>query len=108
MKKMIELTDEAFTQAMDRVQREQSKGIRLALKGGGCAGFEYVMSYCSDSIPGDEIIDYGPITFYIDEASKPYLDGVQLDYVRKGVNEQFVFNNPNETGSCGCGVSAYF
>jgi iron-sulfur cluster assembly protein len=66
------------------------------------------MSYCSDSIPGDEVIDYGPITFYIDETSKPYLDGCQIDYVRKGVNEQFVFNNPNETGSCGCGVSAYF
>ena len=105
---MIELTDEAFTQAVDRVQREQSKGIRLALKGGGCAGFEYNMSYCSTAIPGDEIINYGPIVFYIDETSKPYLDGAQLDYVRTGVNEQFVFNNPNERGHCGCGVSAYF
>ena len=76
---MIELTDEAFTQAVDRVQREQSKGIRLALKGGGCAGFEYNMSYCSTAIPGDEIINYGPIVFYIDETSKPYLDGAQLD-----------------------------
>ena len=105
---MIEITDEAFLQAVDRVQREQSKGIRLALKGGGCAGFEYVMSYCSDPLPGDEIVDYGPVVFYIDQESKPYLDGAQLDYVKQGINEQFEFNNPNETGSCGCGVSAYF
>ena len=76
---MIEITDEAFVQAVDRVQREQSKGIRLALKSGGCAGFEYTMSYCNDPLSGDEVISYGPIVFYIDEASKPYFDGAQLD-----------------------------
>jgi len=105
---MIELTDEAFIQAVSRVQREKSKGIRLALKSGGCAGFEYVMSYCNAPNPDDEVINYGPITFYIDKASKALFEGLQLDYVVEGLSEQFVFNNPNETGSCGCGVSAYF
>ena len=105
---MITILDNAYKRLNELRKKHNKKFVRLSVKGGGCAGFEYVMSYCSDSIPGDEIIDYGPITFYIDEASKPYLDGAQLDYVKTGINEQFVFNNPNETGSCGCGVSAYF
>ena len=41
----------------------------------------------------------------IDKASYPYLKGIQIDYVKQGLNQKFVFNNPNQTGQCGCGES---
>jgi iron-sulfur cluster assembly protein len=41
----------------------------------------------------------------IDKASFPYLNGIALDYVKQGLNQKFVFNNPNQTGQCGCGES---
>ena len=105
---MIEITDAAFDKAVSKISAAKSKGIRIALEGGGCAGFKYKFNYCSDAIPGDEVINYGPINFYIDEMSKPYLDGATLDYVYQGINGEFKIYNPNEQGSCGCGVSAYF
>ena len=105
---MIEITDAAFDKAVTKLSKAKSKGIRIALKGGGCAGFEYILSYCDSPDSSDEVVDYGPIQFYIDEQSKPYLEGVTFDWVVEGVNEQFKIYNPNEVGRCGCGVSAYF
>lgn len=106
--RMIEITDAAFDKAVSKVSRAKSKGIRIALTSGGCAGMQYKFTYCASPDIGDVVIDYGPINFYIDETSKPYLDGATLDYVYEGINEEFKIYNPNETGSCGCGVSAYF
>ena len=105
---MIEITDAAFTKAVSKISNAKSTGIRIALEGGGCAGFQYKFNYCDSANPDDEVVDYGPIKFYIDEESKPYLVGSTLDYIKEGINEEFKIYNPNEVGSCGCGVSAYF
>ncbi len=42
---------------------------------------------------------------FIDAKSLPYLDGMELDYAREGLNEGFKFNNPNVKDQCGCGES---
>ena len=82
------------------------KGIRLSVKKTGCAGLSYVVDYV-DAPPADDIVlpmasDY---FIYIDKASYPYLKGMHVDYVKQGLNSKFVFNNPNQTGQCGCGES---
>ena len=41
----------------------------------------------------------------IDKSSYPYLKGMHVDYVKQGLNYKFIFNNPNQTGQCGCGES---
>ena len=100
---MVEVTDNAIKALMERNVGK----IRLGIKGGGCVGYEYIFA---EHIlrPGDEVYDYGRFSFLVDEMSQPYLNGVTVDYVREGLNEFFKLLNPNETTSCGCGVSVQF
>jgi iron-sulfur cluster assembly protein len=81
-------------------------GIRLSVKKTGCSGYSYVVDYV-DAIKEQDIEiplveDYKA---YIDKASYPLLKGMHVDYVKQGLNSKFVFNNPNQTGQCGCGES---
>jgi iron-sulfur cluster assembly protein len=45
------------------------------------------------------------VTLLVDQQSLPYIDGMELDYTREGLNEGFKFNNPNVKDACGCGES---
>ena len=100
---MVEVTDNAIKALMERNVGK----IRVGIKGGGCVGYEYI--FAEDILrPGDEVSDYGRFSFLVDEMSQPYLNGVTVDYVREGLNEFFKLLNPNETTSCGGGVSVQF
>ncbi len=82
------------------------KGVRLSVKKTGCSGLSYVVDYVKDPMEGDLIL---PLTenylVYIDKKSYPFFKGMHVDYVKQGLNFKFVFNNPNQTGQCGCGES---
>lgn len=100
---MVEVTDNAITKLIEK----NVEKIRLGVKEAGCAGYEYI--FAEDILrPGDEVVDYGQFSFLIDKMSQPFLQGVTVDYVREGLNEFFKLLNPNETTSCGCGVSVQF
>lgn len=101
---MIEATDKAIQKLIEK----DVEFVRLGVTGGGCAGYEYL--FRSETLPNtsDEVIDYGKFSFIIDPVSKPYLEGMKLDWVQEGLNEFFKFLNPNEESSCGCGVSVQF
>ena len=105
---MIELTDAAISKTIEKTSEAGILGIRLGVKSGGCAGFEYIFDYCDKKRYDDDVIDYGKFKVFIDEISAKYLNGVTLDYVKEGINEQFKIVNPNESISCGCGVSVGF
>jgi iron-sulfur cluster assembly protein len=45
------------------------------------------------------------VKLFVDPKSMPYLEGIELDFAREGLNEGFKFNNPNEKARCGCGES---
>ena len=100
---MVEVTDDAMIALMER----NVPKIRLGVKEAGCVGYEYI--FAEDILrEGDEVVDYGRFSFLIDKMSQPFLQGVTVDYVREGLNEFFKLLNPNETTSCGCGVSVQF
>ena len=86
-------------------QGKDFSGIRVAVIGGGCSGFQYAMNLEHKSKEGDEIIDVGEFKVFVDEQSMLYLDGPQIDYVETVEGAGFKFNNPNVTGTCGCGES---
>ena len=50
----------------------------------------------------DVVFDDGGVRIYVDAASLPQVDGTRIDFVKQGLNEQFVFRNPNVAGECGC------
>jgi iron-sulfur cluster assembly accessory protein len=105
---MIELTDEAIKKLLQKKTKEQFSYIRLGITGGGCAGFEYVFDAVDVKSDTDILLDFGKLKFIVDKVSIPYLNGMTLDFQKQGLNEIFVFQNPKETSSCGCGVSINF
>lgn len=88
--------------------RGKGAGIKIGVKTTGCSGLAYTLEY-TDSIDYDEtIVVYGQkedFAVVIDKKHEPYLKGLTIDYVKKGLNEGFEFRNPNERDRCGCGES---
>lgn len=102
----ISLTERAARQMQRSLAgRGAGVGIRLAVTTSGCAGMRYVMEYADALEPEDRCFESHGVTVVVDARSLPYLTGVELDFVREGLNEGFRFNNPNAASACGCGES---
>lgn len=86
-------------------KRGKGVGLRLGVRTSGCSGMAYKLEF-ADAIGGDDMqfVSNG-VTVLVDPQSLPYLDGMELDYTREGLNEGFKFNNPNVKDQCGCGES---
>ena len=84
---------------------KQGFGLRVAVQGGGCSGFQYGLSYEKDRGENDEVLEFQGLEVYLDAMSKLYLDGVSIDYVDSLQGSGFKIDNPKATGSCGCGSS---
>lgn len=105
---MISLTDSAKNQIKELCLSNDKWGIKLAVKGGGCAGFTYDWSFVDNEHQLDkldEVIDVDDKKFIIDGISIMYVLGTQLDYKKEIFGSSFVFQNPNVKSSCGCGTS---
>jgi iron-sulfur cluster assembly protein len=71
----------------------------------GCSGMAYKLEFV-DEVQGDDVrFDSNGVTVFVDPKSLAYLDGMELDFAREGLNEGFKFNNPNVKNMCGCGES---
>ena len=80
------------------------KHLRIYVQGGGCSGFEYGFTF-DEKREDDQIIAAGDVEVVIDPMTLPYLKGALVDYVEDFQGSGFVVQNPNATGSCGCGHS---
>ena len=80
-------------------------GVKLSTPRRGCSGLAYSVDYVTQANGFDERIDTSGGTLFIDGASVLYLIGSTMDWVEDDFTAGFVFNNPNATGSCGCGES---
>ena len=79
--------------------------LRVRVKGGGCSGLSYDLSFAEKESEGDRAIEQDGVTVLIDPRSELYLAGTELDYTSGLNGHGFVFRNPNATGTCGCGNS---
>ena len=84
---------------------DETHGLRVAVRGGGCSGFEYALDFEKEARPNDLVYDQHGLTLYVDSVSARYLDGTSIDYVLGSTGAGFKFNNPQAKGSCGCGSS---
>ena len=102
MIKEIKFTDNAIKQ-INHLLSTKEKGFffRIAIKGGGCSGFQYDFSF--DKKPQNEDLKYENIL--IDKTSADLLKGSEIDYVQELIGNSFKINNPQTKSSCGCGVS---
>jgi iron-sulfur cluster assembly protein len=88
-----------------RAYVEGAIGVKLSTPRRGCSGLAYSVDYVSEAIAFDEKIETPGGVLYIDGGSVLYLVGSIMDWVEDEFAAGFVFNNPNATGSCGCGES---
>ncbi|MBL8299112.1 MAG: iron-sulfur cluster assembly accessory protein [Rhodanobacteraceae bacterium] len=102
----ISLTPAARQRMLDFLARDaNAKAVRFGVKRTGCSGYSYVVDL-TDTIADDDhwIADAG-VKLVVDAKSLPFVDGTAIDFQKSGLNAQFVFENPNMTGECGCGES---
>jgi len=104
---MIQITEKAQEEFRRIMTQEgaHAKGIRMGVKGGGCSGFSYVMSFENEKKDGDVSLNEDHVPLFIDPKSYVYLQGLEIDFESDLLNRGFKFKNPNATKSCGCGTS---
>ena len=102
MNKEIKFTDKAIKQ-INNLLVEKAKGsfFRIAIKGGGCSGFQYDFSFDTKAEQADLVFN----NVLIDKKSAELLNGSEVDYVSELIGESFKITNPQSKSSCGCGVS---
>ncbi|MFH1858304.1 MAG: iron-sulfur cluster assembly accessory protein [Candidatus Omnitrophota bacterium] len=106
---MITVTEKAAQQLKQFLEKENkpNAAIRMAVKGGGCAGLTYHLAV-EENPPHperDKAFEASGIAVIVDKKSYIYLNGTQLDYVSSLTGSGFQFYNPNAKKSCGCGIS---
>lgn len=105
----MKVTEAARTKIIDVMIDEQTRYLRFGLQGGGCNGFTYVFNVEQEKNEDDvEFVVSDAHSILIDPISYIYVEDTEIDYVKKLMDEHFVFNNPKQTASCGCGHSVSF
>jgi iron-sulfur cluster assembly protein len=103
---MITVTEKASRKIQQTItKRGKGLGIRIGVKTTGCSGLAYVLEYVDTPRDEDIKVECGGCSLYVDPKSCAYVQGLEIDFVRNGLNEGFAFTNPMERDRCGCGES---
>src|SRR5882757_7919727 len=104
---VMKLTDAAAARVKELSARTDSDivGLRVGIKNGGCAGQSYTVEYAHEVRPNDEVVEDKGVKVLVDPKAVLFLLGTEMDFKVDKMAAQFVFNNPNQTGACGCGES---
>ena len=104
---VMKLTEAAAPRIVELTKRADSEivGLRVGVKNGGCAGQSYTVEYAHEIRPTDEVVEDKGVKILVDPKAVLFLLGTEMDYKTDRMQAQFIFNNPNQIGACGCGES---
>lgn len=104
---VIRITDAAAERLREILSSSGEPGtaVRIGIENGGCAGMSYKMDYTTEIGPLDAVVEDKGVKVVVDAKAVLFLLGTEMDFRTDKVSSQFVFNNPNQTSSCGCGES---
>jgi len=105
---IVDFTKDALVEVVKKIKDKGVAGVRFGLTGGGCAGFAYEFNYADKGEDADIPIDFGEFTLWLDPMSEMYLEGTTIAWKVEGLNEGFEYQNPQQSSSCGCGISVGF
>ncbi len=106
MPKVMTMTDAAVRRVNALMaSNPNALGLKIGIKKGGCAGMEYTMAVAEQKGAHDEVIEQDGAVLLVEPSAIMYLLGTEMDYKTDKLASQFVFNNPNQRGACGCGES---
>lgn len=99
------VTQRAFERLAEIGAGQQGQGLRVAVEGGGCSGFQYDIKL--DAPTGDDLVLEGKTgeKVIVDSVSLPFLAGATIDFTEELIGARFTIENPNVTSACGCGTS---
>jgi len=104
---MVTLTDLAaqkVTAFLSGQEQAEKAGLRVAVRGGGCSGFQYALAL-DEQHDDDHVFEDHGIRLIVDSASLEYVDGSVVDFKESLMGAGFEVNNPNVVAACGCGSS---
>lgn len=102
----VALTAAAATKIKEIAAAEPAgAGLRVAVEGGGCSGFQYEIGVAPAPTAEDLVIERDGARLFVDPISLPFLLGSEVDWVDELIGAAFKIKNPNAASSCGCGVS---
>ena len=102
---LVNVTEEAAGEVKKLLSAEPDKsGLRLEVRGGGCSGMSYGLSF-DNAQEKDHVLEAHGVKVFVDPKSAIYLKGTVLDFQGGLEGRGFVIKNPNAKGSCGCGQS---
>ena len=102
----ITLTDGAVSKIKELlVGEDEAQFLRIAVTGGGCSGFQYALGFETEMHDDDVQFEQDGVQLVVDQGSAEYLSGARIDFSDGLQGKGFQIENPNSTGSCGCGQS---
>ena len=104
----ITLTDAAAERVRDLVAKSDDDGViglRVGINSKGCNGMSYIVEYAKEQKKFEDMVEEKGVKLFIDPTAVMFILGSEMDYTEDKFYSGFVFNNPNETGRCGCGES---
>ena len=108
MNEIITVSDIAIKQIKKIILNAGTKveGIIVDVDKSGCSGYAYKLNYAKNIDPMKyEVIEKDGIKIFIEPKATMFLIGSEMDYSTDKLSSRFVFNNPNEKSTCGCGES---
>jgi iron-sulfur cluster assembly protein len=102
----IQITDVAAGKLRELLagQEDADQALRVAVRGGGCSGFQYALALDKRK-EGDNVFEHNGVSVLVDKVSMQFVFGSQVDYVEGLQGAGFAVNNPNVVAACGCGSS---
>jgi iron-sulfur cluster assembly accessory protein len=103
----VRLTDEAagkITELIGANGNAEEQALRVAVRGGGCSGFQYALALDQPKAE-DHVFQHQGVSVIVDKVSMQFVFGSEVDYVDGLQGAGFVVNNPNVVAACGCGSS---
>ncbi|MEE2657381.1 MAG: iron-sulfur cluster insertion protein ErpA [Candidatus Latescibacterota bacterium] len=105
---MVTVSDSAVLEIRSLLKREGKSpghGLRVAVMGGGCSGFQYKLEFVEAPEEMDQVFEENGVKVFVDPKSSLYLNGVVIDYEDGLMGSGFRVENPNARTTCGCGES---
>ena len=104
---VMNLTERAAERIRELIagNEKQLSGVRVGVKNAGCAGMAYTLDPVEAPDKADDLVSAHGVDVYVDPKAVMFLLGSTMDYERTKLRSGFVFQNPNEVSSCGCGES---
>ena len=104
---LLSVTENAANQIKKIIldSKEKCLGVKVDVDKTGCSGYAYKMDYAFENTEGLDVVEDKGIRIFIEPKATMFLVGSEMDYKTDKLSSRFVFNNPNEKSTCGCGES---